>query len=83
MTVTVEADVIAKALAQFNGQSFRPVTFSFGWVAYTHIYLLKFTGRLKSTPDPDLPSVLINCHTIVVRENSSWILDRIIHHCDH
>jgi hypothetical protein len=76
----VGADVISTALAQFNGQSFRPVAFSFGWVAYAYAYLFKTAGRLKSTPDADLPSLLINCGTGVVRENCSWILGRILHH---
>jgi hypothetical protein len=76
----VGADVISTALAQFNGQSFRPVAFSFGWVAYAYAYLFKTAGRLKATPDADLPSLLVNCGTGVVRENCSWILGRILHH---
>ncbi|KAH7091139.1 hypothetical protein FB567DRAFT_518041 [Paraphoma chrysanthemicola] len=76
----VGADVIGTALAQFNGQSFKPVAFSFGWVAYAYTYLLKTAGRLKSTPDPDLPHLLVNCRSGYVRENSSWILGRILHH---
>jgi hypothetical protein len=78
----VGADVIQKALAQFNGQTFKPVAFSFGWVAYAYSYLLQTVGRLKSTPDPDFPSYLINCGSGKIWERSSWLLGRILRHYD-
>ncbi|KAH6961932.1 hypothetical protein BKA56DRAFT_662017 [Ilyonectria sp. MPI-CAGE-AT-0026] len=35
--------------------------------------------RLRTMPEPDLPSVLVNCQSGVVLEKSSWILGRILH----
>jgi hypothetical protein len=78
----VGADVIQKALAQFSGQSFKPVAFSFGWVAYAYSHLLETVGHLKSMPEPDFPSYLINCRTGKIWEKSSWTLGRIIRHYD-
>ncbi|KAL6408715.1 hypothetical protein AUP68_07661 [Ilyonectria robusta] len=79
----VGADVIQKALAQLSTKSFKPVAFSFGWVAYAYWSLLQTTGRLRTMPEPDLPSVLVDCGSGVVLERSSWILGRILHNYTH
>jgi hypothetical protein len=76
----VGGDVIKAALAQFSNQSFKPLAFSFGWVAYAYTYLLSAVGRLKPMPDPEFPSYVINVRSGKVWENSSWLLGRLLHH---
>jgi hypothetical protein len=78
----VGADVIKTALAQFTSQQFKPVAFSYGWVAYAYSYLLSTVGQLKPIPEPEFPSFLINCESGKVWERSSWLLGRILHHYD-
>ncbi|KAJ3532779.1 hypothetical protein NM208_g8284 [Fusarium decemcellulare] len=56
-------DVIQKALAQLSTKSFTPVAISLGWVAYAYWALLQTTGRLRNMPEPDLPSVHVQCQS--------------------
>lgn len=77
LLLLVGGDVIVKALAQFHGRKIRPVAFSFGWVAFAFASLLSSVGNLKTMPDPDCPSLLINCDTGSRRENQSWLLGRL------
>lgn len=74
----VGADVIKAALAQFNGQYFKPVPFSFGWVAYSYSYLLTTVGGLKVMPEAEFPCLLINCNNGKVWDRTSWLLGRIL-----
>ncbi|KAK5100976.1 hypothetical protein LTS08_004582 [Lithohypha guttulata] len=78
----VGADVISTALNQFGGHTFRPIAFSFGWVAYAYTFLLKTAGRLKLEPDPDFPHILVNCRNGYIVENGSWLLGRMVKHFD-
>ncbi|OTA66076.1 hypothetical protein K449DRAFT_392009 [Hypoxylon sp. EC38] len=72
-------DVIGRALAQLTGSGFTPVTFSFGWVAYSVSALLSAMGENKlMPPDPDCRCKVINGKNGYSRENTSWILGRII-----
>ncbi|CAG8977317.1 hypothetical protein HYALB_00009188 [Hymenoscyphus albidus] len=74
----VGADVVKTALAQFNGQYFKPVPFSFGWVAYAYSYLLTTVGGLKSMPEAEFKCLLINCSTGKIWDRTSWLLGRIL-----
>ncbi|KAL6697177.1 hypothetical protein J3F84DRAFT_368217 [Trichoderma pleuroticola] len=48
LLLLVGGDVIQKALAQFTLNRFRPMAFSFGWVAYAFSHLLFAVGNLKA-----------------------------------
>lgn len=85
LLLLVGGDVILKAFVQFHGRYFRPVAFSFGWVAYAFSALLAAVGHLKVMPDPDCPSLLIQCHPKTGRryENQSWLLGRLVRSPKH
>jgi hypothetical protein len=80
LLLLVGGDIIQKAMAQFNDRRFRPIAFSFGWVAYAFSALLFAVGHLKILPDPDCPSIVINCRSGYTSTNQSWILGRLIRH---
>jgi hypothetical protein len=80
LLLLVGGDVIQKAMAQFNGRRYRPIAFSFGWVAYAFSALMFAVGHLKILPDPDCPSTVINCRSGYASTNQSWILGRLIRH---
>ncbi|KAI1443798.1 hypothetical protein F5Y02DRAFT_428424 [Annulohypoxylon stygium] len=72
-------DVIARALAQLAGSGFAPVTFSFGWVSYSVSALLSAMGEGKLMPlNPDCRCKVINGKNGYSRENTSWILGRLV-----
>ena len=71
-------DVINRALAQLVGGRLTPVTFSFGWVAYAAAAVVSSVGDNKLMPAPDCTAVIINGENGFVRENSSWIIGRIV-----
>ena len=72
-------EVVNVALAQFYASLFKPVPFSFGWVAYAFMFLLKTAGRLKLRPETDFPHFLVRCGTEPrTFENASWLLGRIL-----
>ncbi|KAN0069078.1 hypothetical protein V8E54_012707 [Elaphomyces granulatus] len=72
-------DVISRALAQLTGGFLTPVAFSFGWVAYSVSALVSTVGENKLMPlDPDCKAKIINGRNGFTRENSSWILGRIV-----
>ncbi|KAI9167880.1 hypothetical protein HJFPF1_04021 [Paramyrothecium foliicola] len=72
-------EVIARALAQLAGQRLTPVTFSFGWVAYSVSALVSAVGENKLMPPaPDCRCKVINGKNGSIIENSSWILGRIV-----
>ncbi|KAJ5887711.1 hypothetical protein N7495_007752 [Penicillium taxi] len=76
-------DVVARALAQLAGQGLAPVIFSFGWVAFSVSTLVSAIGENKLMPsDPDCKCKVINCKNGYIRENSSWILGRIMRDFD-
>jgi hypothetical protein len=85
LLLLVGGDVILKAFAQFHGRSFRPVAFSFGWVAYAFSALLASVGHLKVMPEPDCPSTLIQCGSGSGQrlENQSWLLGRLVRSSRH
>ncbi|KEF51738.1 uncharacterized protein A1O9_12075, partial [Exophiala aquamarina CBS 119918] len=79
----IRSEVVSAALSQFNGSSFKPVAFSVGWVTYAYAFLLKTSGRLKLTPDPDFRHLLVCCRTAPrTFEDPSWLLGRILNHYD-
>lgn len=72
-------EVVSVALAQFYGSPFKPVAFSFGWVAHAYLFLLNTAGRLRLRPDADFSYILVYCATDPRDfENASWILGRIL-----
>ncbi|KAK1959893.1 hypothetical protein LY78DRAFT_662894 [Colletotrichum sublineola] len=72
-------DVVGRALAQLAGSGFTPVSFSFGWVAYSVMALVSAVGENKLMPsDSDCKCKVINGRTGYGRDNSSWILGRIM-----
>lgn len=77
-------DVVGRAMAQLAGSGVAPVTFSFGWVAYSITALVSAVGENKLMPlDPDCRCKVIHCKSGYGRDNSSWILGRIVRDFDH
>ncbi|KAL7941061.1 hypothetical protein V8C42DRAFT_200785 [Trichoderma barbatum] len=75
-------DVIGRALAQLAGSRLTFVTFSFGWVAYAVNSVVSAVGENKLMPVSDCPCKVINGKTGYVRDNSSWIIGRIVRDFD-
>ncbi|KAM0703946.1 hypothetical protein Q7P35_008952 [Cladosporium inversicolor] len=75
-------DVVARALAQLAGGRLTPVTFSFGWVAYAVSAVVSAVGENKIMPPPDTSCVLINGDSGYSRENTSWVLGRLLRDFD-
>ncbi|KAJ9643884.1 hypothetical protein H2199_003750 [Coniosporium tulheliwenetii] len=71
-------DVVGRALAQLAGSPVTPVAFSFGWVAYAVTAVVSAIGENKLMPLPDCACKVINGRTGYVRDNSSWIIGRIV-----
>jgi len=71
-------DVVERALAQLAGSPVTPVAFSFGWVAYAVTAVVSAIGENKLMPLPDCACKVINGRTGYVRDNSSWIIGRIV-----
>ncbi|KAF3057635.1 hypothetical protein CFAM422_012232 [Trichoderma lentiforme] len=79
LLLLVGGDVIQKALAQFTLNRFRPMAFSFGWVAYAFSHLLFAVGNLKSLPDPDCPCTITRASSMpTTSANQSWLLGRLV-----
>ncbi|KAL6826564.1 hypothetical protein V8C40DRAFT_244504 [Trichoderma camerunense] len=79
LLLLVGGDVIQKALAQFTLNSFRPMAFSFGWVAYAFSHLLFAVGNLKALPDPDCPCTITRASSMpTTSANQSWLLGRLV-----
>lgn len=74
----IGGDVVQKALAQLCGETFVPVPFSFGWVAYSFSVLMAVFGDGKIMPTMETDSLVINTTTGYKRRNRSWILGRIL-----
>ncbi|KAK4442921.1 hypothetical protein QBC34DRAFT_488593 [Podospora aff. communis PSN243] len=76
-------NIVERALAQLSGSGFTPVTFSFGWVAYSVSALVAAAGDNKLMPaTPDSACKVINGRSGYVINNTSWILGRIIRDFD-
>ncbi|CAG9954297.1 unnamed protein product [Clonostachys rosea f. rosea IK726] len=71
-------DVVGRALAQVAGTGLTPVTFSFGWVAYAVSAVVSAVGENRLMPLPDCECKVINGKSGYVRDNTSWILGRIM-----
>ncbi|TRX90295.1 hypothetical protein FHL15_008840 [Xylaria flabelliformis] len=71
-------DVVARALAQLAGSRITPVAFSFGWVSYAIMAVVHAFGENKLMPAADCACKVINGHNGFVRDNSSWIISRIM-----
>ncbi|KAJ5698329.1 hypothetical protein N7462_000334 [Penicillium macrosclerotiorum] len=71
-------DVVNRALAQLAGTRVSPVAFSFGWVAYAMSAVASAVGENRLMPPPDCACKVINAETGHIRENSSWIIGRIV-----
>ncbi|PKK51614.1 hypothetical protein CI102_3976 [Trichoderma harzianum] len=79
LLLLVGGDVIQKALAQFTLNRFRPMAFSFGWVAYAFSHLLFAVGNLKALPDPDCPCTITRASSMpTTSANQSWLLGRLV-----
>ncbi|KAL7910493.1 hypothetical protein GGI35DRAFT_448954 [Trichoderma velutinum] len=79
LLLLVGGDVIQKALAQFTLNRFRPMAFSFGWVAYAFSHLLFAVGNLKALPDPDCPCTITRANSMpTTSANQSWLLGRLV-----
>lgn len=79
LLLLVGGDVIQKALAQFTLNRFRPMAFSFGWVAYAFSHLLFAVGNLKALPDPDCPCTITKASSLpTTSANQSWLLGRLV-----
>ncbi|KFY88672.1 hypothetical protein V498_06700 [Pseudogymnoascus sp. VKM F-4517 (FW-2822)] len=83
-------DVVGRALAQLAGSPVTPVAFSFaqhllivfstelGWVAYSLTAVVSAIGENKLMPLPDCACKVVNGHSGYLRDNSSWIIGRIV-----
>ncbi|KAK5378695.1 hypothetical protein LTR11_004390 [Exophiala xenobiotica] len=71
-------DVILRALAQLSGSGITPVAFSFGWVAYAITAVVSAIGENKLMPLPDCACKVINGKSGYVRDNTSWVIGRIV-----
>ncbi|PLB54560.1 hypothetical protein P170DRAFT_373799 [Aspergillus steynii IBT 23096] len=71
-------DIVARALAQVSGSRLTPVAFSFGWVAYAVTAVVSAVGENKLMPPPDCPCKVINTKSGYLRDNTSWIISRIV-----
>lgn len=67
-----------------SGMLPNPVTFSFGWVAYTVPALLSVVGenRLICCP-PEIPLMVFNLKSSYCRSNKSWLLSRLVKTYEH
>ncbi|KAK2608628.1 hypothetical protein QQS21_002857 [Conoideocrella luteorostrata] len=74
----VGGGVIGRALAQLAGSRFPFVAFSFGWVAYAVSTVLAALGENKLMPGSDYQCKVINGESGYVRDNTSWIIGRIV-----
>ncbi|KAJ9609566.1 hypothetical protein H2200_005893 [Cladophialophora chaetospira] len=75
-------DVVARALAQLAGSPLTPVAFSFGWVAYAVTAVVSAVGENKLMPLPDCSCKVINGESGYSRDNTSWIIGRIVRDFD-
>ncbi|KAI9763733.1 MAG: hypothetical protein M1840_009130 [Geoglossum simile] len=71
-------DVVSRALAQLAGGWLTPVAFSFGWVAYAVTALVAAVGENRLMPVSDCPCKVINGKSGHTKDNSSWIIGRIV-----
>ncbi|KAF2871680.1 hypothetical protein BDV95DRAFT_493492 [Massariosphaeria phaeospora] len=76
-------DIIKSAVAQQSGIKLGicalPISFSFGCVSYSLLLLTSVIGDQKLMPaSPDFPCVVINSQSGHSRNNSSWILGRLM-----
>lgn len=61
-------------MSRANHRAFRPT----GWVAYAVTAVVSAVGENKLMPSPDCACKVINGSTGYVRDNSSWIIGRIV-----
>lgn len=79
LLLLVGSDTITVALAQLTGSKWpTPMVFSFGWIAYAFKQTALLFGHNRLLAYNDLPSIVINGRTGYVRDNSSWILGRLL-----
>ena len=78
LLLIIGGDVVQKALAQLSGGYFVPVTFSFGWVAYSFSALLAVFGDGRIMPQPECSSIVVNSRNGYARANHSWVLSRLL-----
>ena len=78
LLLIIGGDVVQKALAQLSGGYFVPVTFSFGWVAYSFSALLAVFGDGRIMPLPECSSIVVNASNGYARTNHSWVLSRLL-----
>ncbi|KAI1204976.1 uncharacterized protein F4807DRAFT_465082 [Annulohypoxylon truncatum] len=71
-------DVVARALAQLAGSRVTPVAFSFGWVAYAVAAVVNIFGENRLMPIADCACKVINGYNGYARDNSSWVIGRIV-----
>ncbi|KAM0430107.1 hypothetical protein ACHAPT_006113 [Fusarium lateritium] len=77
-------DVVGRALAQLAGSGLTPVAFSFGWVSYSISALVSTFGENKLMPQsPDTHCKVINGKSGYCRDNTSWILGRMMRDFEH
>ncbi|XDG05627.1 hypothetical protein ABKA04_005242 [Annulohypoxylon sp. FPYF3050] len=74
----VGGDVVACALAQLAGSRVTPVAFSFGWVSYSVAAVVKIFGDNRLMPTADCSCKVINGRTGYTRDNSNWVIGRIV-----
>jgi hypothetical protein len=76
----IGGDVVQRAQAQQAADPLypTPVAFSFGWVAYAFSSLLAIAGDNRLMPQPDTSCVVINAKTGYTRQNTSWVLGRLV-----
>ncbi|KAF5626119.1 hypothetical protein F52700_8835 [Fusarium sp. NRRL 52700] len=85
----IGSDIVQAAITQLVGYRLRvpgtkthisiaPVAFSFGWATYSFTNLLAAVGSMKLIPETDCPSIVVNCSNGFVRQNTSWVLGRLL-----
>lgn len=79
LLLLVGGDVVQIQLAQLTGSRWlTPAAFSFGWLAYSFMYLAAIVGGREITPDTDVSAIVINGITGYSRDIQNWMLGRLL-----
>lgn len=78
LLLVLGGDIVQKALAQATGHGPAPVSFSFGWAAYSFKTVMRLVGEGRFMPPPDHSCKVINLESGYARENRNWVISRLI-----
>ncbi|KAI2613256.1 hypothetical protein GGR54DRAFT_330172 [Hypoxylon sp. NC1633] len=90
LLLLIGGDIVQRAIAQLTGCTMRPfgkhgprisispVAFSFGWVAFGFTSLMSAVGAKTLMPAVEKSAIIVNCANSFVRQNQSWLLERLL-----